>query len=65
MPSQFTEILAKKPAGFDFVDAHFQCESNRFSDHNPNGFVNFGSAQNQLHAELLGDRLAFGGRSSR
>jgi aspartate/methionine/tyrosine aminotransferase len=59
MTSQFTKQIAQKEPGFDFVAAHFQCETNRYSLENPDGFVNLGSAQNYLHPELLGDRLAF------
>lgn len=58
MTSQFTQSLAQAKPGFDFVAAHFQCEENRYSQFNPNGFVNLGSAQNALHAEMLGERLA-------
>ena len=57
MPSQFTEAVLCQPPKFDFVAAHFDCETNRFSKHNQEGFVNLGSAQNYLHADLLADRL--------
>ena len=59
MTSQFTKKISQSKPGFDFVAAHFQCETNRYSTDNPDGFVNLGSAQNYLHSELLGDRLAF------
>ena len=59
MSSRFTESVTQNKPKFDFVAAHFDCETNRFSEQNPEGFVNLGSAQNYLHAELLGDRLAF------
>ena len=59
MSSRFTESVVQNKPKFDFVAAHFDCETNRFSERNPEGFVNLGSAQNYLHAELLGDRLAF------
>ncbi len=45
-------------SGFDFVRAHFQCEENPFSERNPDGYVNLGSAQNHLHTEDLQQRLA-------
>lgn len=53
MTSAFTKTLAAQPSGFDFVKAHFDCEENRYSAANPNGFVNFGSAQNYLHGSEL------------
>ena len=58
MSSQFTKKVASSKPAFDFVAAHFECEQNRYSAENPNGLVNFGSAQNHLHRDLLGDRLA-------
>ena len=58
MSSQFTEAVVHNPPKFDFVAAHFNCETNRFSEENPEGFVNLGSAQNYLHAERLDERLA-------
>jgi len=59
MTSAFTQSVIQAKPAFDFVAAHFQCEENRYSSDNPNGFVNFGSAQNFLHTDVLGDRLAF------
>lgn len=58
MTSDFTQSVAQAKPGFDFVAAHFQCEENRFSSANPDGFVNLGSAQNALHADVLNKRLA-------
>ena len=55
--SQFTNQMLAKEAGFDFVAAHFKCEENRFDKDNPQGYVNFGSAQNFLHHEELQSRL--------
>lgn len=57
MLSQFTERLASAPPKFDFVAAHFACERDLYSEDNPNGFVNLGSAQNFLHRERLNERL--------
>ena len=59
MSSGFTEAVANNKPKFDFVAAHFDCETNRFSEQNPEGFVNLGSAQNYLHADLLSERLSF------
>ena len=49
MSSTFTNDIVAQAKGFDFVRAHFDCEKNRYSASNPDGYVNFGSAQNQLH----------------
>lgn len=57
MTSTFTETVTHAQPSFDFVAAHFKCEENRYSESNRGGFVNFGSAQNFLHAELLADRV--------
>lgn len=57
MPSQFTQQIVQSPPAFDFVAAHFQCEANRYSPSNSDGFVNFGSAQNCLHENALSDHL--------
>lgn len=57
MASEFTRLLAESSGGFDFVAAHFDCERNSFSENNPNGYVNFGSAQNMLAVESMQQRL--------
>ena len=51
-----TDILGKENT-FDFVAAHFACEQNKFSTDNPDGFVNFGSAQNFLSKIEIAQRL--------
>lgn len=58
MASAFTKRHTTAQPAFDFVAAHFQCESNRYSESNPTGFVNLGSAQNDLHRETILNRLA-------
>lgn len=58
MSSRFTESVASAEPGFDFVAAHFQCERNLFSEENPDGYVNFGSAQNFLHPDQVANLLA-------
>ena len=58
MSSRFTESVVQNKPKFDFVAAHFNCETDRFSEQNPAGYVNLGSAQNYLHPEQLADRLA-------
>ena len=57
MFSEFTKRLLKSSNGFDFVAAHFACEKDKFSASNPNGFVNFGSAQNYLGKTEIESRL--------
>lgn len=57
MTSQFARQIADAKPSFDFVAAHFDCEQNRFSPKNPDGFVNLGSAQNFLHADRLASRM--------
>ena len=57
MYSHFTRRMLNRVAGFDFVAAHFSCESNRFSTWNPGGFVNFGSAQNFLNSREIQQRM--------
>lgn len=52
MTSQFTQSLLNQQPGFDFVKAHFDCENNLYSRSNPDGYVNFGSAQNFLQADI-------------
>ena len=47
-----TDILGKENT-FDFVAAHFACEQDKFSTDNPDGFVDFGSAQNFLSLSLI------------
>lgn len=51
MTSKFTQSILDQKTGFDFVAAHFACENDLFSHANPEGFVNFGSAQNFLQHE--------------
>lgn len=58
MPSEFTQSIVNGQPGFDFVAAHFECEQNLYSATNPQGFVNFGSAQNDLQPAELQQRLA-------
>ena len=57
MFSEFTKQLLSKSNGFDFVAAHFACEKDKFSESNPNGFVNLGSAQNFLGKTAIESRL--------
>ncbi|MGF1581327.1 MAG: pyridoxal phosphate-dependent aminotransferase [Gemmataceae bacterium] len=57
MLSQFTQKITSCQPKFDFVKAHFQCEQNAYSRLNPNGYVNFGSAQNHLPREDLNRKL--------
>ncbi|MEL6110139.1 MAG: pyridoxal phosphate-dependent aminotransferase [Planctomycetota bacterium] len=57
MTSAFTKQHTSAPPKFDFVAAHFQCETDRYSESNPTGFVNLGSAQNELHRETIERRL--------
>lgn len=57
MVSRFTKSVASAPPSFDFVAAHFDCERDRFSAENPQGFVNLGSAQNFMHADALQEML--------
>ena len=57
MYSKFTMRLLNSSNGFDFVAAHFACEKDKFSDTNPNGFVNLGSAQNFLGKTAIQSRL--------
>lgn len=51
MTSQFTKSLLSQKPSFDFVAAHFACENNLYSQANPEGYVNFGSAQNFLQSD--------------
>lgn len=51
MTSKFTQSILEQKPGFDFVAAHFACENDLFSQSNPDGFVNFGSAQNFLQTD--------------
>lgn len=44
-------------SSFDFVAAHFACERNLYSERNPDGYVNFGSAQNFINNDLTQKRL--------
>ena len=53
MYSQFTQRVVGQTGGFDFVAAHFDCESNLYTRDNPDGYVNFGSAQNFIHHEWI------------
>ena len=57
MFSEFTKQLLNKSNGFDFVAAHFACKKDKFSETNPNGFVNLGSAQNFLGKTAIQSRL--------
>lgn len=57
MLSEFTKQLLNKSNRFDFVAAHFACEKDKFSESNPNGFVNLGSAQNFLGKTSIQSRL--------
>ncbi len=57
MYSAYTHHVATSRPGFDFVAAHFECERDRYSTQNPNGFVNFGSAQNYLADRDLAEVL--------
>lgn len=57
MYSEFTNRLLNAKSGFDFVTAHFECEKNKFSQNNPNGYVNFGSAQNFISKQQIEKRL--------
>ena len=58
MYSKFTDRLLNTESSFDFVAAHFACEKDKFSHTNPNGFVNFGSAQNFLSKAAIEARLS-------
>jgi len=49
--------LINGPASFDFVAAHFACEQDKYSAANPDGYVNFGSAQNFLSKVDVAERL--------
>ncbi len=53
MYSNYTQNVVNSRPSFDFVAAHFACERDKFSAENPNGFVNFGSAQNYLAKQEL------------
>ena len=57
MTSQFTQSITDAAGKFDFVGAHFACERNRFSDTNPDGYVNFGSAQNFFQSDDRFERM--------
>lgn len=57
MHSEFTNRLLNAKPGFDFVAAHFECEKDKYSAANPDGYVNFGSAQNFITKELIEHRL--------
>ena len=57
MYSKFTNRLLNKESSFDFVAAHFACENDKFSNTNPGGFVNLGSAQNFLSKTAVVARL--------
>jgi len=57
MYSKFTSRLLNTKPSFDFVAAHFACEEDKFSADNPNGYVNFGSAQNFLSKDEIARRL--------
>ena len=57
MYSDYTQNVVGSRPSFDFVSAHFACELDKFSAGNPNGFVNFGSAQNYLSKPDLNDFL--------
>ena len=50
--------LAHSKSSFDFVAAHFECERHRYSNNDPDGFVNFGSAQNFLNVEDIAALLS-------
>lgn len=58
MYSKFTDRLLNANPSFDFVAAHFACEKDKFSNKNPEGFVNFGSAQNFLSKASIEARLS-------
>ena len=58
MYSKFTDRLLNTESSFDFVAAHFACEKDKFSHKNPDGFVNFGSAQNFLGKTAIEARLS-------
>ena len=57
MYSKFTSRLFNEESQFDFVAAHFACENDKFSNTNPGGFVNLGSAQNFLSKTAVVARL--------
>ena len=57
MYSKYAQSFIDQTASFDFVAAHFACEQNKFTANNPDGFVNFGSAQNLLSKTAIGQRL--------
>ena len=57
MYSKYAKRLVNTQASFDFVAAHFACEQDKYSTENPNGFVNFGSAQNMLSKTEIAQRL--------
>jgi len=57
MYSKYATSLTNAKASFDFVAAHFACERDKYSTDNPNGFVNFGSAQNLLSKSEVAQRL--------
>jgi len=57
MYSKYAKRLVNTQASFDFVAAHFACEQDKYSTKNPNGFVNFGSAQNLLSKTEVAQRL--------
>lgn len=58
MYSDYTQNIENARPAFDFVAAHFACERDKFSSKNPDGFVNFGSAQNYLAKRDLHSFLA-------
>lgn len=57
MYSDYTKQLLNVSNAFDFVAAHFECEKDKFSAANRNGFVNLGSAQNFLGKTSVEQRL--------
>ena len=57
MYSEYTKRLINEEDSFDFVAAHFACEQDKYSVDNPNGYVNFGSAQNFLSKVDVAERL--------
>ena len=57
MYSKYARDIFGQQDTFDFVAAHFACEQDKFSNDNPDGFVNFGSAQNFLGKLEIAERL--------
>lgn len=57
MNSEYSNCLRELKPTFDHEQLNFECEQNKYSDLNPGGYVNLGSAQNFAATAELAERL--------